>query len=756
MKKTMMVLLACATVGWLSAVELVKNGKPVAALERNSMADSAAVRDLQYHFKKMCGSELPAGNEKVAARIVLEKFDGDGFRLLVKGNTVTIYGENGIYEFLRRLGCDWVFPGELGEVIPVVENLSIADMDVTERPSFAVRSPWMSGSKRYFAGTEQADFATWKRRMKLTDRDTHPLVMQGGHIWGTIIRQNQKEFDANPEMYALVRQPDGSLKRQGPQLETTHPRVIELFCEYIRGQFKKNKWPNDKLVCLGVGPSDGGGYSVSSESTSASAGRIDPVSGHGDVTDLQILLINQIFEKIGREYPNLHLGFYLYSCHADYPARYKVHPRTVIVIADISYSRLHSTLEPVSTRAYYKQILDQWAKEPIPKFFRGYNWNLAEHFLPYSKLKMWADDFPLYHKMGVLGVYNESASAIATLAPSNYYEAALLWNVNADMKTTLARFCRSAYGDGAPQMEQYYLNLTERQSKSREQAGSFHSFPLMYDRKFVADSLRLIDEAEKAAGTPVEKERVKIARFPVAQLGDFLEMRRLVNSFKFAEAETIFVRTQKEKEEMYRQGKGYVAKGAGGMMSRFFQSPLEKSRFYSTAPYRIVFPFPDRLKTIFDPYSRGAEFGLTNPEMADENLITTRTYESTWASQGLINLPNGSVWYRVWTPPIEEKEAGLLIPGADSIVRVWCNGQYIGMGQGFAKPFLFDLTGTLRPDGRNLLAIQVQRFGNSEVGTGGLIYPSFIFTGPRLKERAPNAAPTERLLPGGAVEEISK
>ncbi len=637
-----------------------------------------------------------------------------------------------------------------------VKNLSIPDMDVTERPSFAVRSPWISGGDRYFAGTEKADFEVWKRRMKLTGRDTHPLLMQGGHVWGTIIQNNQKEFDAHPEMYALVRQLDGSLKREGPQLETTHPRVIELFCEYIRDQFRKNKWPKDQLVCIGVGPSDGGGYSISKESMDASAGRIDPISGNEDITDLQILLINRIFEKIGKEYPNLYLGFYLYSCHADYPARYKVHPRTVIVIADIAYSRLHSTLEPVSTRAYYKKILDQWAKEPIPKFFRGYNWNLAEHFLPYSKLKMWADDLPLYHKMGVIGVYNESIAASATLAPSNYYEAALLWNVNADMKTTLAQFCRKAYGDGAPLMEKYWLMLTDLQSKAQEQAGSFHAFPLMYDRKFVEDALRLIDDAEKAAKLPAEKERIRLARFPVAQLGDFLEMHRLVNHFQFTEAEKIFIRTQKEKEAMFKTGKGYVASGASRMMARFFQSPLEKARLYSSAPYRIVFPFPDRLKTVFDPYSQGKKLGLMNPEMSDRDFVTTRTYESTWASQGLINLPNGSIWYRVWTLPIKEKEVGLLIPGADSIVRVWSNGQYIGMGSGFMKPMPFDLTGTLSDRHDNLIAIQVERRGNSEIGTGGLILPSFLFTGPRLPERAPAIDSSYRLLPGGAIEKITK
>ena len=74
------------------------------------------------------------------------------------------------------------------------------------------------------------------------------------------------------------------------------------------------------------------------------------------------------------------------------------------------------------------------------------------------------------------------------------------------------------------------------------------------------------------------------------------------------------------------------------------------------------------------------------------------------------------------------------------------------MGQGFATPFAFDLTGLMHRGKGNFLAIQVERRGVSEQGTGGLVYPSFLFTGPRLEKRMPNAGAVERLLPGGAVD----
>ena len=85
--------------------------------------------------------------------------------------------------------------------------------------------------------------------------------MKGGHVWDVIIKNNKEMFDKHPEMLALVRQVDGSFKRQGPQLETTHPEVFKLFIKHIKNMYAKNKWSKDKKVCIGVGPADGYGYS---------------------------------------------------------------------------------------------------------------------------------------------------------------------------------------------------------------------------------------------------------------------------------------------------------------------------------------------------------------------------------------------------------------------------------------------------------------------------------------------------------------
>ena len=795
------------TASAISAVELVKENKPLAkiyleALDKSNFMPSrgeldkmpipmqkdrilaVTVSDLNYHLKKMCGTELEVVITSDPARIrspaiVIGSLAnrlgaqpdgrselGETFRLKTINGMLLIGGESpaayayGIYELLSHLGCDWVMPGINGEVIPERNDVSIGELDIEQGPSFSVRSPWYTGGDGAVTQKCREEFEQWKLRHKEQISWTwHPLSMSGGHVWDVLIRKYEKQFKENPEMLALVRQPDGTMKRQGPQLESTNPEVLNIFVDYIRDMFKKNNWPNDKNVCIGVGPADGTSFSESAESNLAGTGRLDPVSGDPDITDLQVLLCNQLIARIGNEFPNLRLGFYLYGVHAGYPMRYTPDNKVTIVIADITYSRFHGLNDLNSkTRAYYRKILEQWGdlqrKQGNNIFFRGYNWNLAENFMPYTKLKIWGEDIPYYKKMGVIGFYNECSKAWSVLGPSDYLEAKLTWNAALDWKKVLAEYCRNAFGKGAPFAEKYYLMLAERQSESGYEAGSYHSFALMYGNDFIKESFELLDAAEKEAEKAGEKQRVRFSRIPVEMLKHYLDFRNAYCSFDFISAKQKFEFLKNELQRYENIDPNLICRMSIHYLDRFYGKLVEEAAKYSTGKYRIVYSLPDRLKTAFDSSNCGQTMGFSNTEINDGDYIRTATFSSTWDAQGLMGYRPGSVWYRVpfnLSADLPGLPLGLFIGGADSIVRVWCNGKYVGMGQGFAKPFQFDLT-ELANSGENMLVIQVQRSGNSEIGTGGLIYPSFIFAGPRMDSRAPKMEKLERILPGGGRE----
>lgn len=794
-------LTAAAT---LHAVDIIKDNKslskiyiasidqsetPFDKLDTEKQKDrilATAVKDLNYHLKKMSGNELeivitsdPAQIKAPAIVIGTLAYKSgitpknksemaETFRIKTENDILFISGESpaacayGIYEILSILGCDWVMPGKNGEIIPEKNNISLEELDIEQSPSFAVRCPWYSGGANVVTKKDKDEFDQWKLRHKeQISREWHPMMMIGGHVWDSLVKKYKKKFAEHPEMLALVRQPDGTMKRQGPQLETTNAEVLDIFAEYIRELFAKNSWPVNKNICIGIGPADGGGFSESPESANAASGRIDPMSGEADVTDIQILLCNQLIKKLEHEFPNLKLGFYLYNTHADYPMRYAPDKKVTIVLADITYSRFHGLKDKTSkTRAYYNEIIEQWAllhrKQGNDMFFRGYNWNLAENFLPYTKLKIWGEDIPFYKKMGIIGFYNECSKAWALLGPSDYLEAKLTWNADLDWKKVLAEYCRNSFGKGAPFIEKYYLELTEKQSRSGHEAGSYHAFALMYDNTFINNASALFEKAENSAEKASEKQRIQFARIPVNMLKHYLEFRAAYSSFDFSEACRKFELMKTEIQKHEKTDSNLVCRSSLRYLDRFYSKLISEGVKFSSGEYRIIFSIPDYLKTAFDSSNSGHSMGFFRTEINDKDYIRTATFSSTWDAQGLIGYRSGSVWYRVpfnIAEELKDQPLGLFIGGADSIVRIWCNGKYIGMGQGFAKPFQFDLT-ELVNSGKNLLVIQVQRFGNSEIGTGGLIYPSFIFTGPRLESCAPKIEKAERMLPGGEREAV--
>ncbi len=194
------------------------------------------VEDLKYHIERMTGQRpdmvvagegddipVPAivlgeAARRLGAEPLHETATEDAFRLLTDGGRVLISGESvygmshGVYELLRELGCDWIFPGQEGEVIPEREHPEVEALDIAKKPAFQTRDPWVSGV--WASGDALAEFEVWKRRQQQTidGQPRHPKFLGGGHFWHGLISSNSELLEENPEMRALVRKPDGTLE----------------------------------------------------------------------------------------------------------------------------------------------------------------------------------------------------------------------------------------------------------------------------------------------------------------------------------------------------------------------------------------------------------------------------------------------------------------------------------------------------------------------------------------------------------------
>ena len=748
-----------------------------------------AIRELNYHLQKMTGAVLPVVKTgDVAAvkgpAIVLGELatkqgaqpqknvaSGEGFRLLTKGDRLLIGGQSdeavlfGVYEVLEKLGCDWVLPGEIGEIVPLRKTVSLPDLDESQAPDFLTRRLWYRGYNPPRLPAEGERYAQWFSRQKGGNYSVAALDASG-HVWPQFIKKHQAEFDKDPTMYSLRRAPDGTLKRMGPQIETTHPRVIELFVQDIKDAFEKNNWPKDKEVAFGIGPADGLGYSVSVESQLVGSGRVDPVVGDADQTDLLVLLGNTILERVNPEYPNVYVGFYSYSVHADYPQRYKPNPHLVQIFAPINFSRYHSILDENSkTQAYYKIVVEQWGKlakeQGNPLIYRGYNWNLAENMLPYSKVKIWGEELPFYQKMGISGLNVEATKEWGVLAPSDTIFMKLAWDSSQDWHQLLEQYCRHAFGAGWEPMNRYFLRLIETQDNAGEEAGSFNAIHLIFDDAFVVAARKDFAEATKLAQTADDKTRVSYFGYAVESLKLYLDYHAATRASNYAEAKRDYDAMLAQWQKTYDVNTDLAANEAPAYLKRFLGKFVEEGLQFSSGDYKMVQPLPDALKTMFDPLEVGNRMRYQSPQINDAGFIETKTFSTTWDAQGLTGLRTGSVWYRHhFSLPAELKgqPIGLFLGGFEDEARVWINGELVGTsGVRFSNPAEFDLTGGIKYEGDNVLAIQIVRnSAANEIGLGGLIRPSYIFTGPKLETKAPKPLELRRVLPGGELGEIEK
>ncbi len=738
----------------------------------------AAAEDLQYHLERMTGArlEIVSAPRPGQRAIILDRAaiaqgavppqseSGQGFHILTKGGNILIAGPGpegtaqGIYTFLRRLGCDWVMPGRIGEIIPQRKTLTVEDTDLKETPSFIHREIWYRGSSKVNTKQDLEEMEIWSRRQRLSPI-IRPGILGGGHFWHSLPAMYKDIFKAKPEMLALVRRPDGTLERSGPQIESTHPEVVRLVADFIRAKMKEAGLPKDAAVPFAVGPADGLGFSVSAESQLAGTGRMDPIMGAPDMTDLLVLFANQVLEALGKEYPNVTLGFYSYSTHEDYPRRYEPNPRINVIFAPINFSRFHSVFDSASkTRPYYKKVVERWGEEHRKQgnklAYYAYNWNLAENLLPYTKLRIDGEELPWYYENGIRYIIVEATKAWSINGPHDYLMARKSWDVNAPWKEVLREYCEKSFGAGAAKMEEYFLNLAERQRAAGQEAGSYYAFHLIYDQDFVAASKGLLAEAEAVAVEPEQKERIRFVGMGVEALRLYLDYFAAASKFDFVEAQRCYDAMIAHWKECYAENTQLVATEAVGYLKSFISKFVEEGLKYSTGEYRMVEPLPDELKTMLDPFDAGEEMGFQSPDLNDALYVRTRTWSAPWDAQGLGAFRTGAVWYRHEFEWKDGTPLGLFIGGVEDSIKVWLNGQLIGgSGVRFSHPFVFDLTDHVRSEGKNTLVMKVARDSvANEIGLGGILRPSFLFTGPRLEKAAPEPPPEIRVLPGGERE----
>jgi hypothetical protein len=738
------------------AVELVKDGKPVATIiadappaakpapkggkkrapEAVTGDEGQAVRLLVEWIKKITDAELPVadkagdgpaiyvGNAAVRAGHKLDDIDSptrEGVRIVIEDKRVLIGGQSdaatvkAVCRFLEELGCRYFMDGPIGEVYPRARDLAVKATTITEKPGLQERNPkgptWRGGYWKEWNGAGGENFGH-------------------SHSWGRYIPKGT--FAEHPEYFALGA--DGK-RKDGDWLCTSNPSVRELFANQVISVIKAGtKHPS-------ISPPDGRGYCQCDKCKAQDDPRaIEPSSGSVSMSNRYADFFDDVGRRVAKACPDSVLSFYVYADYTQPPTvEKKLSANLCATIAPIRYCRLHALGDPnCPSRKQQVEMVDGWAKVASRLGYYNYMYNLADGTLPMCKLTPCRVEFPALAGRGLTYMTIEVLSNWYVYGPQIYLSLRLAYDPTADATAIFDDYCTKFYGPAAGPMKAYWVGIDEATAKLDCHSGGFYGLAAAYTPEFCrACASRLRQAAEVAKGEKVYAERVVMHAAGFQNVLDYRAIGDAMSRGDFARAKGVYDAMVKRTDELVE--KGYANREYGtAYLKRFLARTIDGGLAATAAPNKVVQVLPDKWRFLADDADKGIERNYHAADFDDSKWRPAATYSATLSGQGLSE--NTILWYRT-TFKIPEKHGRLtlMFPEVDGGVTVYVNGKALeptavlpvparkkanpeAPAVPRRAPFEVDLTAALH-DGDNVVAVRVDNRKISELFLGGILRP---------------------------------
>lgn len=512
--------------------------------ERPTFSEGFAAKELQYHLEKATDKIVPVlpeskadeggnrfyvGNVNALTNAGCRYVDFLAEERLVKGVNGDVYLVGGelpdfdrrvstfgykssyglagggtlyaVYDFLENeMGVRWIWPGELGEVIP---RKAIPLMDGVERRG---REPLL---KRMLRGDLEGS-----RRISIANRLwgwKHPVnarrAMEAKRLWLTRNRTGSrrdfmfghafidwhKRFKERPEVFAM--QPTGLRGRfAGTDAEddinkyyplcVANPKVHDIIVAGWTQSNKERFAPNVQPPYINCCENDSAAFCICSKCRSWDAadplfdkspywsGAIKDVTtkdrfamckivweGEGElarghnppsVTDRYVRFYNAVLEKARAVHPLAEVCAYAYVNYREPPKEVRVSDGVVIsYVPAISFPYAKESSE------VFRKAWAGWNKMGATQMFYRPNYMHNGGNMPYSSAKRMADDMNFAYAHGMIAIDQDSLNgAWSAQAMKNYVAARVLREPDATYGKMSAEFY-SAFGAAAEQVREY-------------------------------------------------------------------------------------------------------------------------------------------------------------------------------------------------------------------------------------------------------------------------------------------------------------
>ena len=431
------------------------------------------------------------------------------------------------------LDVRFLWPGELGKVVPKMKTLQVGEMNVRVTPLLVQRKIRMGGAwgDRMAKGGAQLavdgdDFRKFRDAAVATESEDAgwagwhrlggSLRLAAGHSFGDYW---ERFGESNPEWFAMA--PNGSRD----QSASVHRARLCVSNEALRDQIARDRIALIEKTgqkSVAIGPNDGGttSFCVCEECealdapsdrkimlTDFSPGQNRRQFEHVPLTDRYVDFFNGIAERVVAKHPDVWLGADAYSVYSAPPVNATLHPNVAIRYVGISYTDEERRRQGVAD-------WNAWSKAASKIYFRS-NLLLAGRrqgtLVAYAhKL---AEDFGEIAHNNMIGTDLDSCCHNWATQGLNYYVMAkLLWNPDLDIEALLDDYCSSGFGAGGDAVKRYFLRVEEL---THQMATTEMKYVGPYTPQVVAELTALLDEAAAA----VKDDEPSAARVAFLRVG---------------------------------------------------------------------------------------------------------------------------------------------------------------------------------------------------------------------------------------------
>jgi len=532
-------VLVCAVVATLGEVSgadlvLVKDGRPAAqvVLGPGASADEReAARELVDYIRRATGATLPTTGLKTKilvglaacpphVRARLAALKGEGFIIEASTDRLILAGKPpqgtsfAVYTFLERfLGVRWLWPGEIGTVVPKTMSLRVPTLSIVEQPAFLWRhlgpggalwgpaDRWTKQRELGITAEHQATQKLWEKRNRFGG-----LRVQSGHNFGNILPP-AKYGPVHPEYFALVDGKRGDWRRfdgkHNMQPCTTNPDVIQLTVAYCRRYFTEH--PDYDVVSIGM--NDGRGFCECDRCRRLDSGATLEEGKGGKlpvITDRIVTFGNQVAEELAKTHPRKMVLMLAYGQARPAPLKVKAHPHLLVQYT----SHLVNHWNEKARQADYAEA-EKWSRWATQLGI--YEYLIQSRFpeMPRFVPELIARSVRHLYQLGYRYFETQAGDGFAINGLNYYVLSKVLWNPAADPGLIVRDYVEKGFGKAGPAVARYFERMAEQWKKAadvvedasmlRPTLAEYRLVRSIYPEEFLAACRRDLQEAHTLA-----------------------------------------------------------------------------------------------------------------------------------------------------------------------------------------------------------------------------------------------------------------